>query len=477
MDNKKLASNFLWRLMERMGAQGVTLIVSLVLARLLEPSVYGIVAYVLVFTTILQVFVDSGLGTALIQKKNADDLDFSSVFYFNIIICFSLYALLFLGAPYISLFYGIDELTPIVRVLGLSLLISGIKCVQQAYVSRYLLFKKFFYATLAGTVGAAIIGITMAYMGFGVWAIVAQNLFNQTIDTIILWITVKWRPKKCFSMRRLKGLFSYGWKLLVARLLSTVYTEIRQLLIGKVYTAADLAFYNRSYEIPAKIVPNIITSINSVLLPTLSKEQDNLSTIKSIARRANKVANFVIWPFLVGLAVCGKALVEVLLTEKWLPCVPYLFIFCADYALWPTIYVYNNVINSIGRSDIYLKLQFIQKGIGMILLFLSIRYGVIWIALTVPIISIIELIISASIIRKLIGYSFTEQLSDVYKPIIFSMIMGAIVWGLSLFELKMVLILVLQFIIGVITYTLLSFIFNRECFMFVKTMIGKLIKK
>lgn len=197
--NKALTSLF-WRFLERSGAQGVSFVVSIVLARLLAPEVYGTITLVTVFTAILQVFVDSGMGNALIQKKDADDLDFSSVFYFNLVMCALLYLLLFFCAPLIAAFYNNSELTPVIRVLGITLLISGVKNVQQAYVSRNLQFKKFFFATLSGTIGAAFIGIAMAYLGFGVWALVAQHLFNALVDTIILWVTVKWRPRIQFSL-------------------------------------------------------------------------------------------------------------------------------------------------------------------------------------------------------------------------------------------------------------------------------------
>ena len=216
MSSGNVISNFIWRFLERCGAQGVTFVVSVVLARLLDPDVYGTIALVMIFTTIMQVFVDSGMGNALIQKKDADDLDFSSVFWFNMTMCTVLYLLMFIAAPFIADFYNMPDLTPVVRVLSLILIISGVKNVQQAYVSRNMMFKKFFFSTLGGTIGAAIIGITMAYLDFGVWALVTQMLFNAAVDTTILWITVKWRPKKIFSLERLKGLFSFGWKLLVS---------------------------------------------------------------------------------------------------------------------------------------------------------------------------------------------------------------------------------------------------------------------
>ena len=191
-DGKKVLNNFVWRLAERLGAQGVTFIVSIVLARLLDPAAYGTIALVTVFTSLMQVFVDSGLGTALIQKKDADDLDFSSVFYANILFSIVLYILMFFVAPFIANFYNKPELTSLIRVLSFILIISGVKNIQQAYVSRNMLFKRFFWATLGGTIGAAVIGICMAYFGYGVWALVMQMLFNALVDTIILWIMVKW---------------------------------------------------------------------------------------------------------------------------------------------------------------------------------------------------------------------------------------------------------------------------------------------
>ena len=236
MENKVI-SNFIWRFAERCGAQLVTFIVSIVLARILMPEDYGTVALVTVFTTIMQVFVDSGLGTALIQKKDADDIDFSSVFYFNLIVCLVLYAGMFAMAPLIATFYNDYTLVPIVRVISLTIIVSGVKGIQQAYVSKNMLFKRFFFATLGGTIFSAFAGIGLAYAGAGVWAIVVQQLSNTIIDTLILWLTVRWRPKRVFSWERLKNLLSFGWKLLVSSLLDTVYNNLRNLVIGKIYTS------------------------------------------------------------------------------------------------------------------------------------------------------------------------------------------------------------------------------------------------
>ena len=286
MDNmtnrKNITKNFFWRFAERCGAQGIAFVVSIVLARLLAPEAYGIIALVTVFTNILNVFVDSGMGNALIQRKNADDTDFSTVFFFNMLLCTVLYMGMFVAAPWIAAFYKDPELTGVIRVLSLTLIISGVKNVQQAYVSRTMQFKKFFFSTLGGTIGSAVIGIAMAYAGFGVWALVAQQIFNQAVDTIILWITVKWRPKLKFSFKRLKKLFAYGWKLLVSSLLDTVYNNIRQVIIGKVYSSADLAYYNKGKHLPYLVITNVNVAIDSVLFPAISSKQDEIDRVKAM---------------------------------------------------------------------------------------------------------------------------------------------------------------------------------------------------
>ena len=290
MEKMTVISNLVWRFAERCGAQLVSFIVSIVLARILAPEDYGTIALVTVFTAILQVFVDSGIGTALIQKKDADEIDFSSVFYFNFVVCLILYLGMFSAAPFIADFYGDVTLVPVIRILSLTIVISGVKGIQQAYVSRNMLFKRFFFSTIGGTIFSAVLGIAMAYAGFGIWALVAQQLSNTFIDTLILWITVRWRPTKSFSWTRLKYLLSFGWKLLVSSLLDTAYNNLRNLIIGKMYSSSDLAFYNQGDKFPKVIVTNINASIDSVLLPTMSSAQDDKERVKQMTRRAIKTS-------------------------------------------------------------------------------------------------------------------------------------------------------------------------------------------
>ena len=473
----KTTSNLIWRFAERCGAQGVSFVVSIVLARQLAPELYGTVAVVTVITTILQVFVDSGMGNALIQKKDADDLDFSTVFYFNFTVCIVLYVGMFFAAPAIAYFYNKPELTSLVRVISLTLVIAGMKNIQQAYVSRNMLFKRFFYATIGGTIFSAVLGITMAYLGFGCWALVAQQLSNAAIDTLILWITVKWRPKWMFSFERLKGLFSYGWKLLVSALLDTGYNNLRQLIIGKFYSSSDLAFYNKGKQFPSLIVTNINTSIDSVLLPVMAQEKDNSIRVKNMTRKAIRTSSYIMWPLMVGLAVVAEPLISLMLTDKWLPCVPYLRIFCFTYALWPIHTANLNAIKAMGRSNIFLKLEIIKKIIGVISIIVTLPFGVFAIALGYMATGPVSAMVNAYPNKKLLNYSFREQLNDLIPFFLMSGIMGVSVWPIQLLSLPKIVIILIQVFVGGTVYVAESKLFHIDIFDECLNMVKRFLKK
>ena len=456
--------NFLWRLAERVGAQGVKLLVELVLARILLPEQYGMIAMVAVFITVFNVFVDSGLGNALIQKKDADDLDFSSVFWFNVVWCLVLYGILFLISPLVASFYRREELTLILRVLGIQIVISGVKNVYQAYVSRTMQFRKFFFSTLGGTVGAAMIGITMAYGGYGVWALVAQQLFNVLTDTVILTITVKWHPKRIFSFERLKGLLSYGWKLLLSALLDTLFNEARSLIIGRKYTSEDLAFYNRGELFPQVIAANVNTSIDSVLLPTMSREQDERKKVRAMTRRAIMTSTYIMAPLMIGIACVGMPLVRLILTEKWLPCVPYLQIFCASMLFFPIHTANLNAIKALGRSDLFLKLEILKKVIGIGLILITMHISVLAMALSTLVNSLICQLINTWPNRKLLDYSYKDQLKDILPNILLAAVMGGCVLGVGLIGLPDWVTLLVQIGLGAGLYAGLSAATKNESY-------------
>lgn len=465
MNSKKnIFSNFIWRFAERCGAQVVAFIVSIVLARILSPDDYGTIALITVFTAILQVFVDSGLGTALIQKKNVDDLDFSSVFYFNFTVCLILYVGMFVASPYIAAFYEENSLIPVVRVLSLTIVISGIKGIQQAYVSRHMLFKRFFFSTIGGTIISAFLGIGMAYAGYGVWALVVQQVSNTAIDTLILWGTVEWRPKKMFSFRRLKVLLTFGWKLLVSALLDTIYNNFRNLIIGKLYSSTDLAYYNQGNKFPSVIITNINTSIDSVLLPTMANAQDDRECVKQMTRRAIKTSTYVMAPLMMGLTFCAEPVVRLILTDKWLPCVPFLRIFCVTYMFWPVHTANLNAIKAMGRSDYFLKLEIIKKIMGMIILLSTMWFGVMAMAYSLLLSSVLSQIINSWPNRKLLGYGYLEQVRDFAPGILLAVGMGICVYFVGYLPFPTIVTLLIQVVSGAIIYIGVSAILKLEEF-------------
>ena len=478
MDNKtKVVTNLIWRFFERCGSQLVSFAVSIVLARILDPSMYGPISKVTVITAILMVFVDSGMANALIQKKDPDDLDFSSVFFFNVAFCLLLYALLFLASPLIARMYHDMALVPILRVLGLIVVVAGLKNVQQAYVSKTLQFKRFFFATLGGTLFSAVLGIAMARRGFGVWALVAQQLSNVTVNTVILWFTVGWRPRRMFSFARLKSLLGYGWKLLSASLLDTVYLKLYPLVIGIRYTDADLAFFEKGSSWPNLVVENINYSIDSVLLPVLSNQQDQRSQVREMTRRAIKTSSYIMMPLMAGLAACARPLVRLLMTEKWLPAVPYLQIFCVIYAFYPLHTANLNAIKAMGRSDVFLTLEIIKKTLETSVLLFTMRYGVFAMAVGQLCSGIAAQVINAWPNKRLLDYPYLQQLRDMAPAILLSLLMAACVLPLGLLHLHDALTLLLQVPLGVGVYVLLSLLFKVDSFQYMLSILKKLLPR
>jgi len=465
----KVFSSLLWKLLERGGSQGIQFIVTIVLARLLLPEEYGLIVLVMIFITVAGVFVQSGFNTGLIQKKDADETDFSSVFYLSIFIASLLYIILFLISPNLAAFFGEPDLITVLRVLSLTLFFGAINSIQIAVISRNMQFKKLFFSSIGAIILSGAVGIIMAFNSFGVWALVSQQLTNQLVVTLILWFTVKWRPQLIFSTERIKNLFSFGWKLLVSGLIDTLYRNMQSLFIGKMFNSEILGFYNRGEQFPNLIVSNIDGSIQSVMLPTLASHQNNKIRVKEIVRRSIVTSSFIVFPLMMGLAAIAEPLVEILLTEKWLPAVPFLQIFCATYALWPIHTANLQVINALGRSDIFLKLEVVKKILGLIILVISIPFGVYAMALGVLVIGIISTFINAYPSLKLINYSYKEQLLDILPSLFISLLMGMVVYSIQWFGMTEIITLIVQVFVGVFVYVSLAKAFRLECYKYLIT--------
>ena len=474
---RKTLAGLFWTFAERIGAQLIGFVVSIVLARLLFPEEYGVISIVFVIINLCNVFVDSGFAQALIQNKDADDVDFSSVFYFSFVVSVLLYAGLFILAPYIARFYEMEILSPVIRVMGLRVVLASYSSVLKAKVSKEMQFKKFFFSSLGGTLFSAVVGITMAYLGFGVWALVAQDCVDAVIDTVILAITVKWHPKLVFSFKRMKVLFGFGWKVLLGGLVDTLYEDFRSLYIGKLYSSDDLAYYTRGKQFPNLLVTNINSSITSVLFPAISSQQGNLEAMKGMTRRAMKTSAYILTPMLCGLAAVAEPLVKLLLTEKWLPCVPFLQILCINSALIPLQSANVQAIYASGRSDIALKLNIIKKSFGFLMVLIFARFSVIAMAWAGVAAGFFSLLVNTLPNKKLLGYGFLEQMKDVLPCWLMSAGMMLAVQAVAVFNLPTVVELIVMVLVGVVAYVLLSVLFRVESFFYLLNTMKPVIKK
>jgi len=474
---KTVFSGAMWRFGERILAQVVSFIVSIVLARILMPEEYGVVSLTTILITLCNVFVTSGFGVALIQKKEADALDFSTVLIFGVAISIGLYLILFFLAPILSAFFKQSILTPIIRIMSLRLPLAAINSVQQAYISRKMMFKKFFWGTFFGTAVSAILGILLAYRGFGVWALAAQYLSNCFIDTVVLTIVIRKFPKLKFSKERLKNVFGFGGRILCSDFIATLYTQLRGLIIGKKYTSAQLAYYNKGDQIPHLFITNSNIAISTVLFPAMSQAQDKKERLKYILEKSVKISMYVILPIMAGLAIVAESLVKLLLTDKWLGAVPFLQLSCLIYVVEPWIQVNLQAMKALGQGKNYLKLEIIKKTIAFALLIICIPFGVYAIVLSAGIYSIFALILTTYIIGKELGYGFFKQLKAIAPDILKVAIMMLVLYPFKYINLNIYLITAIQILLGVLIYLLLSLLMRSENFKYILSLTRKLFSK
>lgn len=476
--SKKVSKGLIWTYLERIAAQVVTLIITVVLARLIAPAEYGIIAIVTIFITIADSFVTSGFGNALIQKKDADDLDFSTTFYFSIAFSFVIYLILFFCAPLIATFYDMPQLIPVIRVMGLRLPIAAINSVQQAYVSKTMEFRKFFFSTIGGTLVSAAAGILFAWLGFGVWALVVQYLSNVTIGTIVLCFTSGWRPKLIYSQKRMNKMLSFGWKIMFVGVATSVYANLRNLAIGKKFNEVELSYSTKGEQFPNTIAGNINSSISKVLFPVLAENQNDIFAIKSIMRRSITVGNYVLMPILFGLAVVAEPFVLVLLGDAWAECIPFLQIMCIVYALQPMQTSSMQAMKALGKGTVYLVSDVIKKIFGIIVLVVTILCfdSVLAIILGALVTELFAALINIPINKKLIKYTYKEQFLDLLRPTLLTAVMCLAAWLVSLIAMPMPLRLILQVLAGMVAYVSASIFTRDTTFKYILGLLKKMVK-
>lgn len=473
----KVASSMFWKFGERVGTRFVTFVVSLLLARILSPEDYGIVALLTFFVSVLDVIITSGFGSSLVQRKDASDLDFSTVFYFCVLLSCVLYLLLFFCAPIIARFFSNNTLIMLLRILGIRLLFSGVATIQNAYVDKHMMFKRYFISSTFSAIISGSVAYLMALYGYGVWSLVAQYVISLFISTVVLWFTVRWRPVVQFSTQRLKLHYSYGWKLLMSSIIATVYTEVRAPIIGRLYSSSALGYYSRGNSFPNLITDNLTSSINSVLFPAISQEQTNPDKVRSMTRRSIKTTAYLIMPIMTGMAVVAKPLVLLLLTNKWIESVPYLQIACFSGALGPIQSANLQAIKALGYSDVILKLETIKRILGILTLIIVMRYGVLAIAISSMFSSALFLFINTYPNKKLLNYTIKEQMIDILPFVGMCLVMASVVYPIQLLDWPIILILSIQVLIGALLYFVMSGIFKVDSLEYLRTTIISLFKR
>ena len=452
---KKVISSLVWAFLERCGTQGVGLIVNIILARLLSPEDYGVLAIMIIFVSLANQFVQNGFSTSLIQNPDVAEEDYSSVFHISMGVTLILYLVLWGLTPAISAFYDIPTLTKPFRVLCLVLFPGSVQSIQTARLRREMDFKNIFRLTLTASIAGGAVGILLAFYGAGIWALVAQQLTGSISICVVLFIRLKWHPRAVLNWNRVKTLFSYGWKLLAASLLNTLYNNLTGLIIGKKYTPTMLAYYDKGQMLPNKLISNIDTSIQNVMLPALANEQQNLAICKQMMRRSMQMSCFLIFPMMAGLSAVATPVIMILLTDKWLPCVPFMQLTCLIYASIPISTANLQAIKALGRSDVFLKLEIVKKVIGLAALAVAIScfdsaLAIMWgSAITMP----LGLFLNAFPNKKIVGYSFSEQLHDILPSLILSLIMFGFVYAVKFLNLALWIELIVQVLLGVAIYT------------------------
>lgn len=466
----KVVSGAFWVTIERFATQAVDFIVGVVLARLLGPADFGTVALTGIFFAIARSLIDSGLGVALVQRKDTTDLDFNTVFYTSIALSLFAYAVLFFAAPGIAAFYHAPELVPIVRVSAISLIFFGINSVQTAELERKMLFNLQCRVTLIICIFAGVTGITLAHLGFGVWALVWSGVLTAIVGTVARWFIIAWRPRLEFSFTRLKGLFSFGWKICVAGVIERIFEQLRGLLIGRFYQRTDLAFVDKGDGLPQRVSMSINDTLSAVSLPALVRLQDEPDRMREAMRRMIRASNFLVIPAMSGVGYFARPLILLLFGDKWAGAVPYMYIACFSYALYPCHMVNMRGIMAKGRGDIFLNLQIIKKVVAIVAMFVSIHYGVLVFVMTSAfVLGPFNLLVSAWPNRKLLGYSIRMQVMDVLPTVLLSGVMLTAVFGmdrlllfcgLSETNLAILLRLFVGGVLGAVVYLASAFVFK-----------------
>ena len=453
-----------WSSVDRFSSQGISFVFSIFLARILDISDYGIVAMIVVFMAVAQVFVDSGFSPALIRKPDLNEEDKSTAFYFNIVVGLACYGILFIASPLIADFYDEPLLSPIIRVTGLSIIFNSLCVVQRALFTIAVDFKTQAIISLACTVISGVVGLVMAYNGYGVWALVAQSTISTFLNFVLLWLCSRWRPVTGFSKASFHYLFNFGSKLLASGLLDTLYNNAYPIVIGKFYNSAQLGLYSRAQGYASLPSSNITGILQRVTFPVLSLMQDDDEKLANNYRRLLRMSAFVVFPLMIGLAAIADPLIRVLITSKWAGCIIYLQIICFGMMLYPIHALNLNLLQVKGRSDLFLRLEILKKVIGVCALCITIPFGITAMCIGLVVVSVVALYINTYYTGKLLSLGFLMQIKDLVPFFILSMLVGLLMYYVPTSINNDLYRLVSGGLIGIVSYVGLAALFRIKEF-------------
>ena len=439
-----------WSFADSIGSQGITFIVGLVLARMLTPAEYGLIGIILIFVNIFNSIVNSGFSAALIRKKDASDDDYSTVFITNMTISVILAIALFFSAPLIAYFFNQPQLDALSKAMSCIVIINALGLVQFTILTKRIDFKTHTKISLIASISSGVIGIGMAFTGYGVWSLVGQQISKQLLNTLLLWLYNKWIPKMHFSTKSFKELFGFGWKLLVSSLIDVVWRDIYQVVIGKCYSPATLGQYTNAHHFGSIFSSNLTGIIQRVSYPVLSSIQDDKERMKQAYRRVIKVTMLVTFVFMLGLAAVAKPMILVLIGDQWLIAAMFLPIICLQMMLYPLHAINLNMLQVQGRSDLFLRLEIIKKAIAVIPLLLGIFIDIYWMLWGSVFTGMFAFYLNSYYSGKLLNYSTTDQVKDILPSFGIAAIMAIITYLVSLLPLSPFILLPLQIIVGAV---------------------------
>lgn len=476
-ENIKIYKGFSWKWLERIGVQGVKFVIQIILARLLSPEEYGIIALLAVFISIADILVQSGFGSALIQKISTDEYDYGTVFWMGLCISLIFYIILFLIAPIIAKFYGEEILVPVLRIFALVIFIVPINSIQVAKLSREISFKSIFIGNTGANIISGVIAIIVAYLGAGVWALVIQQLLSYSLYTAFLSINVKIRLR-FFAFQRLKPLFKFGWKIALANTIATLTENLYNLIIGRTYSIEIAGYYSRGQQFPQALCSSINQTISGVMFPVMSSVQVDIKRVKNITRKTIRASTFIVFPIVIGLAVIAEPMVQLFLTDKWLPCVPFIQLECIFYATLAMMYASSQAIKATGHSYVSLILESAKTLLTFFIIILFYKVVSIYIIVGLrALISLVIVLIQSFFAKKYIGYSLKERVFDILPNLLSALLMGVFVYFIGLIAMPTIYSLIFQVITGVIVYVSIAILIHNKNLDVLKYMIANKIKE